>query len=222
MVITRALTVWVGWIVFFYSIHAAQYILATVLCNLSRPSKNQDYLIVHGSGLNHGQVSPLLARRVDRAIRFYNAQKKLTTPPKLIMSGGRGRDESRPESEAMREYAVKNGIPKSHILLESRSTTTLQNMKFSKQIMDQRGAGKPYRAIYVTSNYHLLRTGIYARKAGLKINGIGSRTAFYYAPVALLREYIAYIAMHRKKHLIFIVSALLLSCTMTILTLYLA
>jgi uncharacterized SAM-binding protein YcdF (DUF218 family) len=83
-------------------------------------------------------------------------------------------------------------------------------MMFSKQIMDADSGGKPYRCSYVTSDYHLFRTGIYASKAGLKkTNSIGSKTTPYYLPSALLREYIAYIVMHWKWNLALATIALL-------------
>ena len=197
--ITQIIKYWIEGMVFCYAVHVTQYIVATALCNLSRPHKNQDYIIIHGAGLKNGNVSPLLAKRVDKAIDFYNKQKKKETPPKLIMSGGQGHDEPRSEAEAMAEYAKEKSIPESDIMLESQSTTTLENMLFSKQIMDEDSKGKLYHAIYATSSYHLLRTGIYARRAGLNIIGIGAKTAFYYIPVALLREYVAYIGRVEKR-----------------------
>jgi len=105
----------------------------------------------------------------------------------------------------MMEYASLKGIPDDDIILEEKSKTTLENMKFSKEIMDNYAPldDIPYNCIYSTSNYHLLRTGMYARIAGLKINGIGSKTALYYYPNALIREYIAYVVMHKRFHMIF-------------------
>ena len=185
-------------LVFFYAFHITQYIIATLLCNLPRPRHNQDYIIVHGCGLKDGAVTPLLAGRVDRAVKFYNEQKKERAPPKLVLSGGRGADEARSEAAAMAEYAVSKGVAQSDVLLEDESATTAQNMAFAKKIMDADSGGMPYNCIYVTSNYHLFRTGIYASKAGMKLRGVGSKTAFYYLPSALLREYIAYIVMYWK------------------------
>jgi len=203
---------WIQGMVIFYFIHITQYMIATVLCNLARPSKNQDYIIVNGSWIKNGKVTPLLAGRVNRAIKFYNEQKKAGRPPKLIFSGGKGSDESRTEAQAMAEYAENKGIPQTDILLEAKSTSTIENMRLSKKIMDEKSKNKPYKAIYATSGYHLLRTGIYARKAGLKISGIGAKTAFYYLPNALLREYIAYIVMHWKINVAFVILGLSLSC----------
>lgn len=52
------------------------------------------------------------------------------------MSGGQGSDEKLPEAVAMKEYAVAQGVPEGEILVETNSTTTYENMKFSKEIMD--------------------------------------------------------------------------------------
>jgi len=185
----------------YYTVHVAQFLIAALLCNLSLPHKNQDYIIIHGSGLVNGDVTPLLAGRIDKAIAFYRKQKAVHSAPKLIVSGGQGADEPRSEAEAMKEYVMAQGVPESDILLEDQSATTLENMKFSKRIMDQKHEGRAYNCIYATSDYHVLRTGIYARKAGLKINGIGSKTALYYLPSALIREYIAYIVIYWKWNL---------------------
>lgn len=176
----QTLVMWIEFLFICYAIHVTQFLSAILLCNLSRPKQNQNYIIVHGAGLRNGKVTPLLAGRIDKAINFFHKQECRQTPPVIILSGGQGADEARPEAEAMAEYAKEKGIPEQYLLLESKSKTTLENMKLSKQIMDADAQGQPYRAIYATSDYHLLRTGLYARKVGLKINGIGSKTALYY------------------------------------------
>jgi len=206
-------------IVVFYFVHIIHYAIASFLANLSRPRYDQQYIIVHGSGLINGKVPPLLASRVDKAIQFYNKQKQVFHAPKLILSGGQGSDEPIAEARAMMEYASLKGIPEDDILLEDKSKTTMQNMKFSKQIMDNDATAgeKPYRCIFCTSNYHLLRTGMYARVAGLKINGIGSKTALYYLPNALIREYIAYVVMHKKRHMMFALTCFLCAFTISMI-----
>ena len=204
-----AYTVYV--LVIYYFLHLSQFIVSVVLCNCTRPRKDQDYIIVLGAWINEGKVPPLLARRIDKAVAFYRMQEEVGSPPKLVLSGGQGSDESCPEAEAMKAYAMEKGIPSEHILLETKSTSTLENMRFSKEIMDEdfheasHGApAGPYRCIFATNNYHVMRAGIVARKAGLKIDGIGARTAFYYLPNAILREYLAYLYIHMKWHIAFV------------------
>jgi uncharacterized SAM-binding protein YcdF (DUF218 family) len=74
-------------------------------------------------------------------------------------------------------------------------------MLFSKEIMDSLKPKGKYKSIFTTNNFHLFRAGIYARQAGLNSQGIGSKTAFYYWPNAMIREYVAIVVMGRKRHM---------------------
>ncbi|EMF0048607.1 YdcF family protein [Enterococcus hirae] len=190
-------------ILFYLFVVFYNFITVSFLYQFNRPRYNQNYIIVLGAGLLNGEtVSPLLAKRIDKAIAFYWAQSKATlNPPILLMSGGQGSDEKVPEAIAMKQYALAKGIPERYILVEANSKTTLENMRFSKELMDQQTGG-PYRAIFTSNNYHIFRAGLYAKQAGLKADGIGAKTAFYYLPNAFLREYIAILVLHKKGHLI--------------------
>lgn len=170
------------------------FMIYTLFLQIIPRKKDFDYVIIHGAGLLHGdQMTKLLRDRLDKAIEVY---RKDPTPPKMIPSGGKGADETVSEAEAMRRYLLEKGIPESDILLEDASRTTLENLRFSKQILDGL-EGRKYTAL-VTSNYHVYRALRYCRKIGLKCTGIGSRVAFYYWPSALIREFIA---IHtEKKH----------------------
>ena len=68
--------------------------------------------------------------------------------------------------------------------------------------------------IYATSDYHLLRAGLYAGRAGFSCDGVGGRTAGYYLPNALLREYIAYVVMNKKRYLTIAAVVFALSLTL--------
>lgn len=179
------------------------FLSISLVYQFNQPKYNQDYVIVLGAGLINGEkVTPLLAKRIDRAIQFYREQSEETlSPPQLLMSGGQGPDEKVPESQAMRDYALEQGIPDEDIIMEAQSTNTLENMKFSKEIMERE---KPtgYHAIFTSNNYHIFRAGMYAEEVGLKIDGIGSKTARYYLPNAFLREFIAVALMNKRLHLL--------------------
>ncbi len=148
---------------------------------------NCDYVIIHGAGLLHGnQVSPLLTGRIEKGIEVY---RKGGCRAKFVVSGGRGADETISEAEAMRDYLIKRGIPDSKILMEKESKTTFENLQFCRKLLDP--IRRPYRCIFVTSNYHVFRTSLYARKIGIDAQGVGSKTALYYWPSAVIREYVA-------------------------------
>jgi uncharacterized SAM-binding protein YcdF (DUF218 family) len=184
-------------IIAYYSLHFIHYFVNIIICNFARPRKNQHYIIVLGCRLIKNQVSPLLASRLDQAILFYQKQKLHAPPPKLILSGGQGKDEGRPEAIAMREYAHQKGIPLKDLIAETQSHSTLENFQFAKKLITKDCHCHSYRCIYVTSNYHVLRSGVIARRLGLKIDGIGSKTPLYYLPNAIIREYLAYLSLFK-------------------------
>ncbi|PER31702.1 hypothetical protein CN485_15175 [Bacillus cereus] len=185
----------------YFFIHLSNFLTAYFLYQFNRPRRNQDFIIVLGSGLINDKVPPLLASRINKAIDFYWKQAAVNTPPTIIFSGGQGPDEGLPEAEAMQNYAIEKGIPLEHTVQENRSVNTYQNMCFSKEIMDSLNPEGKYRSIFTTNNFHLFRAGIYARQAGLNSQGIGSKTAFYYWPNAMIREYVAIVVMGRKRHM---------------------
>ena len=182
--------------VIYGSISFVVFMIYSVFLMIIPRSKDFDYVIIHGAGLIEGEkVSKLLQERLDKAVFVY---RKDPSPTKLIPSGGKGSDEKISEAEAMKRYLLEQGIPESDIIMEDKSATTLENLKFSKDIIASR-EGRKYTAL-VTSNYHVYRALRYCRKVGLKCKGIGSHVAFYYWPSALIREYIA---VHtEKKHAI--------------------
>jgi uncharacterized SAM-binding protein YcdF (DUF218 family) len=190
----------------FYQVHALVFLTSMALCCLSRPALRQDYIIVLGAGLVDNEVTPLLAKRIQKALDFAEKQVAQTAKaPTLVLSGGRGSDERLSEAEAMANWvrlvSGTNGKNHPRLILEERSRNTLENMRFSKQLMDNESG--TYHCIYSTNGYHLLRAGIYAKQAGLKMtSGIGAKTAAYYLPNAVIREYIAILSLHKKRFLI--------------------
>ena len=189
-------------IAFYFFVVFWNFLSISIIYQFNQPKFNQDYIVVLGAGLIGGEkVTPLLAKRIDRAIQFYKKQSEETlSPPQLLMSGGQGPDEKIPEAQAMREYALEQGIPDEDILMEAQSTNTLENMRFSKEIMERENPSG-YHAIFTSNNYHIFRAGMYAEEVGLKIDGLGSKTARYYLPNAFLREFIAVALMNKRLHL---------------------
>ena len=171
------------------------FMLYTLFIQIIPKKRDFDYVIIHGAGLLHGEeLTPLLRMRVDKAIEVY---RKDPTPPVLVPSGGQGDDESISEAEAMARYLRVKGIPEDKILLEDRSTTTMENLKYSQELIESR-PGRHYTAL-VTNNYHVFRALRYTLQLGFPCTGIGSPTALYYWPSALIREFAA--IMHEKRNL---------------------
>ncbi|MCA9832679.1 MAG: YdcF family protein [Thermomicrobiales bacterium] len=161
--------------------------------------RDPDFVIVHGSGLIAGEVPPLLARRLDKAIEVWRKGGERAT---IIPSGGQGEDEPRSEACAMSEYLLAHDIPAELIVPEDQSADTDENMRNSQFIIARRGGGKGSKVVFVTNNYHVFRTALISRRVGLKAQGVGCRTARYYLPSAIIREIIAIMVMYKWWHIV--------------------
>jgi len=151
--------------------------------------KHYDFIIIHGAGLLDGEkVTPLLKRRIDKAVEAYHKSKNPHI--KIIASGGQGGDEKISEAQAITNYLLEEtDVPQDAIILEDQSRTTYENLLFSKELGEELVA-KP-QFLFVTNDYHVFRTSTYARKLNMKGDGLGCRTAGYYIPSAFIREYVA-------------------------------
>ena len=183
-------------------------LMGSVICGLRaavhQPEMNQDYIIVLGCWFRKdGSLPPLLRGRVDRAISFWRQQKETTGKEALLIpSGGQGRDESMPEGEAMRRYMVQQGIPEQCIHAETASANTYQNMAFSKAIIDSlQPEGK---TVFATTGYHVFRSGVWASQAGLKAEGIGGKTRWWFWPNAFIRECVGLLQRRWKQEVLFL------------------
>lgn len=178
------------------------FLFLSFLYRLVRPHPGKDYIIVLGAGLHpDGSIPSLLRSRLDEALRYYRFQEEQGQKrPAIIVSGGKGYDEPFSEAEAMSQYLRQRGVPAACILLEDRSINTHQNFLYSKELMERMGKGN--EAVFITNNFHVLRSGFYARQVGVIAEGIGAKTSLYYLPYALVREYIALILMHWQVHVV--------------------
>ena len=174
---------------FIFGFAFVAFMLYSILYLFIPKKKHYDFIIIHGAGLLDGEkVTPLLKRRIDKAVEAYHKSKNPRI--KIIASGGQGGDEKISEAQAICNYLLEEtDVPREAILLEEDSTTTYENLLFSKE-MGERLVTSP-RFLFVTNDYHVFRTSTYARRIGMKGDGLGCRTAAYYIPSAFIREYIA-------------------------------
>ena len=159
---------------------------------------NKSYIIVLGCYVNKdGMPGGVLRKRVEAAIRFANRQKKETgKAPILVFSGGKGADEPISEAESMQKYIIAQKYD-GKILLENKSTTTLENFKFSKKLIKN-----THNVAFATTDFHIFRSAVFASSVGYRnIEGIGAKSPWYFYYNALIREFIANLNAERKMHI---------------------
>ncbi len=171
--------VWTGVFAFF-----AMVCVISFRGNRDTTVGTEDYVLVLGCGIRGEQVLPTLAARLDRCVE-YVAQNP-TAP--IVVSGGQGSREAITEAAAMKKYLVERGIDPSRIFMEQRARNTIENMQFSKIVMDSLAAGENYSVACVTSRYHVMRAEGIARRTGLDARFAGAPTDWWLWPSAWSRE----------------------------------
>ena len=129
----------------------------------------KEYIIILGAKVKPGGVLSLsLKNRMDTAIPYLVQHPQV----KVIVSGGQGADEEQTEASAMYDYLVSAGIGESRILVEDRSTSTYQNLAFSKEILPA-----DVRELTIVSNdFHLRRATYLANTLGFEVDVIAAPT----------------------------------------------
>lgn len=172
---------------------------------------DKDYIIILGCAIRKdGTLYPLIQGRADRAIDFWNKQYQATGKKAVFVpSGGQGGDEIIAEAKAIERYLLEKGIPQELILTEDKSTTTHENMAFSKKLIDTRSENASIACS--TTNYHVFRSGLLAQTVGVKADGIGARTKWYFWPNAMIREVVGIFSRQSKGQWLFIIGLILFS-----------
>ena len=136
-----------------------------------------DALIVLGARVDPDGPSPALRRRLNAVMAVLPDHPDAV----IIASGGQGPDEPMSEAACIREELIARGVDPGRVRVEDRSTTTAENLAFSKALLPSPDA----RVGIVTNNYHVWRAIRLARNAGYgNVWGIAAKytgwTLFHY------------------------------------------
>lgn len=170
------------------AIMAAAVILAAVISGFMIASLNikpaeGSTAVVLGCKVRGNSPSLMLKRRLDAAYDF------LTENPEsfCVVSGGQGADEEYSEASVMKSYLISKGISEDRIFSEDRSSSTEENLEFSKKIIEENGLNG--NIAIITDGYHQLRATLHAKRLGLNYGTYSANTAFWLLPTYWVREW---------------------------------
>ena len=113
----------------------------------------------------------------------------------IVVTGGKGLQETVTEAYAMEKYLIQNGVEESKIIKEEMATSTFENMKFSKEILDNYFAND-YSVVVITNNFHIFRGAAIAKKAGFQnVKHMHAGLQWYNLVPCFLRESLAVVKM---------------------------
>lgn len=149
-----------------------------------KPKQTPRAVIVLGCKVNGTVPSLMLSRRIRAAYEILNQYPDITA----VVSGGQGSNEDISEAQCMANELMRMGISAERILLEDRSTSTSENLRFSKQILDEQGIGG--ELLIATDAFHEMRAQVLAKKEGLPdCCAASAQTSWYLFPTYWVREW---------------------------------
>ncbi len=118
----------------------------------------EDAVIVLGAGIKGDKPTKSLQNRLDRAVAYH----KQNPDAVILVSGGKGPQETITEAEAMARYLIAQGVPKTAIVQENAATSTTENFELSLPMMDKHAT-----VAFITTDYHIFRAAQNAARVNL-------------------------------------------------------
>ena len=142
-------------------------------------ANNCDYLILLGCKLNSDKETFTMINRVNRASLYLNRNPEC----KVVVSGGITGNNTVSEASVMRMLLIERNIDVDRIIMEDKALNTMENMKFSKELVE---TDKKIAAC--SSDYHMLRVRLLAKKYGYQVHSIFAPTMIFELVYKLLLE----------------------------------
>ncbi len=152
-------------------------------------------MIVLGCQVRTTGPSVLLRDRLDEGLAYWREHPEIT----IVVSGGQGPDEPSTEARAMADYYIAQGVPEEQILLEEESHNSIQNLKNSKQLLEQAGFPVESGVLIVSNGFHLTRARMLAGRAGyVNVSTLAAPTShlpsrlkmYIREPIALVKSFV--------------------------------
>lgn len=125
--------------------------------------------IVFGAGLlRDGSAGPVLSDRVETAVQLYESGKV----GKLLMSGDNSTVRYN-EPEAMRQYALKRGVPDEDIVLDYAGRRTYDTCYRARHIFGVESA------VLITQEFHMPRALTLCNWFGVESTGVESNNRYF-------------------------------------------
>lgn len=158
-----------------------------IKASFGQPETATEYLLVLGAKVRASGPSLSLSNRINAAYDYLTAHPDAIA----VVSGGQGTDEPITEAQCMYDRLTAMGIDPDRVWMEDKATSTWENLLFSLDLIEAKTGSRPEKLALLSSEYHLFRAGLFARKAGVEPIGIPARTT---NPVLMVNYFLREIA----------------------------
>ncbi len=148
-----------------------------------------DVAIVLGAGVTGNKPNPVYQERINHGIWLYENNYV----EKIILTGGKGEGNKYSDAFLAKEFTVSRGVPAEDVLIEEKSTTTIENIEYANELIEENGYSS---ALIVSDPLHMKRAMLIADDCGLEAYSSPTPTTKYTGFVTrgkfLIREMLYY------------------------------
>ena len=110
-------------------------------------------MVILGCQVKPWGPSVLLQDRLDKALDYLADHPDLI----VVVSGGQGPDEHISEAQCMYDYLTEHGVDGAQILLEDQSHNTVENLRYTVDLLTEEGYDPTVDVVVVSNGFHLTR-----------------------------------------------------------------
>lgn len=110
-------------------------------------------MVILGCQVKPWGPSILLQDRLDEALAYLEDHPDMT----VVVSGGQGPDEHISEAQCMYDYLTEHGVDGEQILMEDQSHNTVQNLRYTVELLAAEGYDTTADILVVSNGFHLTR-----------------------------------------------------------------
>ena len=154
-------------------------------------------MVILGCQVKPWGPSVLLQDRLDKALDYLEDHPDLT----IVVSGGQGPDEPVSEARCMYDYLTEHGVDEAQILMEDQSHNTVENLRYTMDLLAEAGCDTTADMVVVSNGFHLTRVRmLWSRVCGGDYNlstlaapssHVPSRLKMYIRePLALVKSFV--------------------------------
>lgn len=148
-----------------------------------------NFLLILGCTVHGDDPCETLKSRIAAAAKY------LTEHPRVIAVPCGGivqKDQTKSEAAVIRDGLIAAGIDQNRIIIEDKSKTTAQNFKNAKRIIEKAAESETGKIAFLSSEYHLLRASLIAKRVGMNIQAEPAKTPKNELIKSYLRELIVF------------------------------
>ncbi len=168
------------------------FIIAEIKAHKGNAEGEKDYLLILGCRVRGNEAEETLYMRCEKAAEYLCTHKNTVA----VACGGIVHDDQYvSEAQVISEILASKGVEKERIILEDKSRTTVQNFVNARKIIDGRGAFDSDKIAILSSDFHLLRSSVIARKTGLICQTVAAPSPKKELVKNYIREYFCFIIL---------------------------